>query len=172
MVYGSSCDEIAERLIRFDMKAINRTAGTPSAQAQAHGLNGNPFGWCRGLLGIALMALQAGTVRIGADARWLNKIADGIIANGTEGPLCLCHGALGQLEFLAVMADQGLLRDPQGAAAWRRQLLARIVGGDWVADSGHRLESPGLMVGLAGTGYSLLRAARSQSLPSVLTIEV
>jgi type 2 lantibiotic biosynthesis protein LanM len=166
----NSCGETAGRLIRSDVEAIEKPAPEKSAYDQAQGHNEPRLGWCRGVLGIALLALQGKNVHIGLGTAWFEDIADDIIANGTDGPLCLCHGALGQLEFLAAMAERGMLRDPQAAAAWRRQLLARLAGGDWVADEGHRLESPGLMLGLAGTGYSLLRAARSQSIPSVLTL--
>lgn len=165
----NSYDEIAGRLIRFDMEAIDNVEPQASAHEQAQGHDEPRLGWCRGVLGIALMALQPRTVQFDLSTAWFEDIADDIIANGADGPLCLCHGALGRLEFLAAMAERGMLRDPQAAAAWRWQLLARLVSGDWVADNGHRLESPGLMLGLAGTGYSLLRAARPQSIPSVLT---
>lgn len=163
-------DDAARRLIGFDVEAFDDTAPKPSASQEAHALEGDRLGWCRGLLGIALMTLQSKSAHVVSDSVWLEAAAAEVIAGGCDGPLCLCHGALGQLEFLEVMAEQGLLRDRQGAAAWRWRLLARIVDGDWVADTGHRLETSGLMLGLAGTGYSLLRVARSQSIPSILTL--
>jgi lantibiotic modifying enzyme len=54
---------------------------------------------------------------------------------------------------------------------WRAALLGEIVGGHWVADWAHALESPGFMLGLAGTGYSLLRQAAGNRVPSVLVLE-
>jgi lantibiotic modifying enzyme len=107
---------------------------------------------------------------VDADAAWFNEIANHIIAGGSDGPLCLCRGALGHLEFIDVLAERGRLRDAAGAATWRRQILARLISGDWVADEAHCLESPGLLLGLAGTGYSLLRAAARGAVPSVLTL--
>jgi hypothetical protein len=75
------------------------------------------------------------------------------------------------MEFLATMGERGMLQNRKAADEWRRLLLARLLSGDWVADEAHSLESPGLMLGLAGTGYALLRANYPQQIPSVLTVE-
>ena len=98
-------------------------------------------------------------------------MVDDIIAMPADAPLALCHGVLAHLEFMAEAMRHRLVRDRAAAAAWRQRLLGRVIGGDWVADTMHRLESPGLMLGLAGTGYTLLRAARPDRVPSVLTLE-
>jgi lantibiotic modifying enzyme len=119
------------------------------------------------------MALQepaCGIFGSGLDFRF-RRIANDIISAGTDGPLCLCHGALGYMDFLAAAAKRGVLDDLGAAAAWRSRLLARLMDGDWVADSSHRLETPGLMLGLAGTGYSLLRTSQPQRMSSVLTLD-
>ena len=162
-----ACGKAAEVLTKFDVDAIDTE--TRQQRARSRLLDHARLGWCRGLLGIALMSLAANK-RADADTAWFEDLANDVITAGTEGPLCLCHGALGRLELMAAMAERGRLRDPQAAAAWRRQLLGRLLSGDWVADETHRLESPGLMLGLAGTGYALLRAARPRSIPSVLTL--
>jgi lantibiotic modifying enzyme len=75
------------------------------------------------------------------------------------------------MEFLATAAQRGVLDNLKAAGEWRRLLLARVISGDWAANIGHSLESPNLMVGLAGTGYALLRASCPQRIPSVLTVE-
>ena len=75
------------------------------------------------------------------------------------------------MEFLATMAERGVLQNLNAADEWRRLLLARLLSGDWVADEAQSLESPGLMLGLAGTGYALLRASYPHRIPSVLTVE-
>jgi len=102
---------------------------------------------------------------------WLQRVADEIITFGIEGPLCLCHGALGHMDFLGTMPERGVLQSLKAANKWRRLLLDRLLSGDWVADEAHSLESPGLMLGLAGSGYALLRACYPQRIPSVLTLE-
>ena len=162
--------DAAIRLIRDDVEAIDTNASTSAMSMNRHLHSDARLGWCRGALGIARMALLTNVADGGVDADWLNGIADEIIAQGTDGPLCLCHGALGQLDYLMALSERGLLRDRTGAASWRQKLLTRIVDGDWVADQCHRLESPGLMLELAGTGYALLQAAQPEALPSILTL--
>ena len=44
-------------------------------------------------------------------------------------------------------------------------------GDGWVADWAHTLEIPGLMLGLAGTGYGPLRQAAGERVPLVLALE-
>jgi type 2 lantibiotic biosynthesis protein LanM len=163
----------AIELLRFDWKAIDKRHSESTQFNRGDGRSAPHLGWCRGRLGPALAALQvaptAMIIRSGEDYRF-RRIADEIIGLGVDGPLCMCHGALGHMEFLAAAAEHGVVSDLSSAATWRRRLLARLNGGDWVADEGHRLESPGLMLGLAGTGYSLLRVAQPQRTPSVLTL--
>jgi lantibiotic modifying enzyme len=164
----------AIELIRFDLEAIDALHAEPSELRAAREQNASHLGWCRGWLGAALVALQAKSSAMMMDLDQhtrFQRIANEIIGAGIDGPLCPCHGALGHLEFLAAATERGVLGDLDAVADWRRRLLARLTGGDWVADIGHGLESPTLMVGLAGTGYSLLRSARPESIPSVLTLE-
>jgi lantibiotic modifying enzyme len=84
----------------------------------------------------------------------------------------LCHGDLGSLDFLlqaAVARD-----DPE----WRetvRRTTARVVAGidhnGWICGVPTAIETPGLMNGLAGIGYGLLRLAEPETVPSVLALE-
>jgi lantibiotic modifying enzyme len=67
-----------------------------------------------------------------------------------------------------------LLGDPQ----WRPQadrLAAMVLEGidreGWHCGVPLRVESPGLMTGLAGIGYGLLRLAAPASVPCVLVLE-
>jgi type 2 lantibiotic biosynthesis protein LanM len=161
-------------LIRFDLEAIDAMRLEPTELKQISERDPSHLGWCRGWLGAALASLQAKptpeSIKPNHNTRY-QCIADEIIDFGVEGPLCLCHGALGHMEFLATAAERGLLHNPEAANEWRRLLFARLMSGDWVADYGRSLESPGLMLGLAGTGYALLRASHPQRIPSVLTME-
>jgi type 2 lantibiotic biosynthesis protein LanM len=159
----------ATRLCDFDTKTFEEVSPTAADPHRAPHL-----GWCRGWLGPALASLRnlkPGQPIAAEDASWFRLISEEIVTFGVDGPLCLCHGALGHLEFLDAMVESGCLSDPKSATAWRRRLLARLTAGDWVCDEFHALESPGLMLGLAGTGYALLRTAQPQSAPSVLTLE-
>jgi type 2 lantibiotic biosynthesis protein LanM len=164
----------ATELIKFDLEAIDAMRSKPSEPSQLRERTMPHLSWCRGWLGAALIALETeSTVESikRSQGALFQRIADEILGFGVEGPLCLCHGALGHMEFLATAAERGVLHNIDGVNEWRRLLLARLLSGDWVADNGHSLETPSLMVGLAGTGYTLLRASRPQRLPSVLTVE-
>jgi type 2 lantibiotic biosynthesis protein LanM len=164
----------ATDLIRFDLEAIDAMRPKPSGLNQLRERKVPHLGWCRGSLGVALSVLQAKPVSDSikpSQGAWFQRIADEIIDRGVEGPLCLCHGALARMEFLATAEERGVLNNVDDANAWRRLLITRLLSGDWVADDAHSLESPSLMVGLAGTGYALLRASYPQRVPSVLTVE-
>jgi type 2 lantibiotic biosynthesis protein LanM len=164
---------IPTELIRFDLESIDAMRLEPPELKQAHEQNASHIGWCRGWLGAALSTLQikSSPESIKPNRARYQRIADEIISYGVERPLCLCHGALGHMEFLATATERGALHNIEPADEWRRLLLARLLSGEWIADEAHSLESPGLMLGLAGTGYALLRARYPQRIPSVLTLE-
>jgi lantibiotic modifying enzyme len=158
-----------EDLLRKDFAIIETTPPNPSAKT-ASDHPSDALGWCRGSIGVAMAALAAHPPVVNLfDGAWLTGVAQEIARSRPNRPLCLCHGALGWLEFLG-FADRGLLGDDR-VQCWRNALLGEIVGGRWVADWAHALESPSLMLGLAGTGYSLLRQAAGNCVPSVLTLE-
>ena len=164
----------AAELIRFDLEAIDAMLLEPPELKQEDKRKASHLGWCRGWLGAALGLLQADPKAILVkenNVAWFQRVADEIINSDVEGPICLCHGALGHMEFLATMAERGVLEDLEAAKKWRHRLLARLLSGDWVADETHSLESPNLMLGLAGTGYALLRTSYPQRVPSLLTVE-
>src|SRR5438270_11507498 len=126
-----------------------------------------------GALGIAMAALGTrAPVTDLFDAAWVAGVAQDMARTRPSRPLCLCHGALGWLEFLR-FADRRRLGDDhmKEFEARRNALLCEIVGGRWVADWAHALESPSFSLGLAGTGYSLLREVAGNRVPSVLLLE-
>jgi lantibiotic modifying enzyme len=154
----------AEALIQKDFEII---------ESSPRNAIGDPLGWCRGSLGVAMAALGAHEpVTDLFDTTWKKGVIQEIALAPPRRSLCLCHGALSQLEFLQLVSSQlnceGLTTE---AESWRRALLGRIVGGNWVANTAHTLELPGLMLGLAGTGYSLLREVLGKGIPSVLALE-
>jgi lantibiotic modifying enzyme len=84
----------------------------------------------------------------------------------------LCHGDLGNLELL-LQASQ-TLNDPQ----WKTQvdrlaaiILESIEKHGWLCGVPLKVETPGLMNGLAGIGYGLLRLAEPTQVPSILVLE-
>jgi lantibiotic modifying enzyme len=83
----------------------------------------------------------------------------------------LCHGALGNLDLL-IEAQVRLGRSDlqphiHDSAAI---IVADMCHNGWRCGNPLGVESPGLMTGLAGIGYALLRLAEPTHVPSVLAL--
>jgi lantibiotic modifying enzyme len=128
--------------------------------------------WCRGAPGIGLGRLAG--LRYLDSGRVRMEISDAVkatIKSGFGGAHCLCHGDLGNLEFLAVAAarfgDVPLRRDVAQIAAG---VIRGIDERGWRCGTPREVETPGYLTGLAGIGDGLLRVAETR-LPSVLMLE-
>jgi type 2 lantibiotic biosynthesis protein LanM len=128
--------------------------------------------WCHGAPGIGLgrllclRYLDDGNIRAEIAAALKTTIAHGFGSNH-----CLCHGDLGNLELL--LQASRTLPDPH----WGTQLehfqsviLESIEQRGCLCANPLGVESPGLMTGLAGIGYELLRLAAPTCVPSVLAM--
>ena len=93
------------------------------------------------------------------------------LAHGFGRDHTLCHGDLGNLEFVSEAA-RAFPESPWGADAGRLTagILDSIARDGWLCGNPLGVESPGLMTGLAGVGYGLLRLAEPARVPSVLTL--
>jgi lantibiotic modifying enzyme len=128
--------------------------------------------WCRGAPGIGLGRLAG--LRYVDSWRVRSEILDAAKAtlkSGFGGSHCLCHGDLGNVEFLAVAAarfgDVPLRRDVAQIAAG---VMQGIDERGWRCGTFREVETPGYLTGLAGIGDGLLRVAETR-LPSVLMLE-
>jgi lantibiotic modifying enzyme len=128
--------------------------------------------WCRGAPGIGLGRLAG--LRYWDSWRVRSEILDAAKAtlrSGFGGSHCLCHGDLGNVEFLAVAAarfgDVALRRDVAQIAAG---VMRGIDECGWRCGTVREVETPGYLTGLAGIGDGLLRVAETR-LPSVLMLE-
>ena len=130
--------------------------------------------WCHGAPGIGLSRLRALRFRTHADdVRDIELAVEHTCATAfVSGQHCLCHGDLGSLELLRE-ASAAL-----GRREWHARLEAQLCmtlgsldayGGICATPSD--TETPGLMVGLAGIGYGLLRQANPGLVPNVLIAE-
>jgi lantibiotic modifying enzyme len=83
----------------------------------------------------------------------------------------LCHGDLGNLDLLIEAKVRLGRADLQSHI---NDIAARIVAdmrqNGWRCGNPLGVESPGLMTGLAGMGYELLRLAEPTCVPSVLSL--
>jgi lantibiotic modifying enzyme len=124
----------------------------------------NP-GWCSGDAGTTLARLSAGAP---ADLEaYLRTAADRPVL----ADLSLCHGELGAVEPLLWLAER---EHPAIEAVRRRRaglVLAAVQQYGPHCGTPRGVTSPGLLTGLAGIGYGLLRLGFSGQIPSVLLLE-
>jgi lantibiotic modifying enzyme len=128
--------------------------------------------WCHGSPGIGLARLltlhSLDDERIRAE---IQTALDNTLARGFDLNHCLCHGDLGNLELLLQAA--GRLDDPALPSRISRtasKIVESIHKDGWLCGTPSGVESPGLMIGLAGIGYGLLRLAQPDRVPAVLTL--
>lgn len=149
-----------------------RAAYTP---VMSHGL-----AWCHGAPGIGL-TLLASRELAGDDSETRLKAALHATLSGVSVVSdSLCHGVLGNAEFVR-LAQSHLTGEGATALAGRsgdavdryvEKALVRIAHGDWRCGTPGYVSTPGLMRGLAGIGYGLLRLIDGHSVPNVLLLDV
>lgn len=129
--------------------------------------------WCHGAAGIGLGRLRSLShlddteLRQEIDTALRTTLTQGFGMNHS-----LCHGDLGNLEFL--LQASIILDEPQWQAQVNRLssiILESINQRGWLCGVPLGVETPGLMTGLAGIGYELLRLAEPMQVPSVLLLE-
>lgn len=152
-----------------------RRAGTLSTAGRAG------YGWCRGAAGLAL---AHSALAPDAPTRHIPAPGDPHPPDGGPGPafcpdeavrlltdrpllgdLSLCHGELGVAEAVHGIAPGSAVRRHLG-----RVLDAVDRYGPSCGTPGN-VPTPGLLTGLAGIGYELLRLAGTARVPSVLLLE-
>jgi type 2 lantibiotic biosynthesis protein LanM len=128
--------------------------------------------WCHGAPGIGL-------ARLGSLSQLDDPLVQGEIevalrttlASGFGQTPTLCHGDLGNLDLLleasAVLGDSRWQEEANRRAG---SILKGIETNGWLCATPLRVESPGLLTGLAGIGYGLLRLAEPGRVPSVLNL--
>lgn len=128
--------------------------------------------WCHGAPGIGMARLASlpyhddAAIRTEIDAAVQTTFKEGFGRNHS-----LCHGDMGNLETLLLatqLLPQYYSRD--AVDALQAALLESVQVQGWQSGIPYPLETPGLMLGLAGTGYALLRLADPDRVPSLLTL--
>jgi class II lanthipeptide synthase len=131
------------------------------------------WAWCHGAPGMGLVRLEAlGSID---DPEVAADLASALISTALLGfgsNDSLCHGDLGNLELLLRAQELDYVGEWEDAlAAHSARLVARLSQGDWRCGTPGGVETPGLMTGLAGIGYELLRLAAPERVPSLLALE-
>ncbi|HKV38881.1 MAG TPA: type 2 lanthipeptide synthetase LanM family protein [Blastocatellia bacterium] len=128
--------------------------------------------WCNGAPGIALGRLRSLARLEDSGIRADAEIAlNSIVKSEFSSSHCLCHGALGNVDPLieaSLSNDGSRWLQPRARAA--SYVLNSIRTSGWVCGAPLAVETPGLLTGLAGIGYGLLRLADPLTVPSVLAL--
>lgn len=148
----------------------SRPESTPAEKEDRAALS---VAWCYGAPGIGLARLRLlrrfehPLLREDLSVAVKTTLAHGFGTNHS-----LCHGALGNLDFLlqasealddAALRDE--LEDRQGA------VLDSMARDGWLCGLPLGIESPSLLYGLAGIAYGLLRLADPAQVPSLLALD-
>ena len=155
-----------------DLRSEFSSSATSNQQTGQQESNSYMVAWCHGAPGIGLARLASleyiddAALHSEIDAALQTSLAHGFGLNH-----CLCHGDMGNLEF--VLSATRLLSLPQYEEQVQHltsMLLDSIERHGWVTGVPLGVETPGLMIGIAGTGYALLRLACAERIPSVLQL--
>jgi type 2 lantibiotic biosynthesis protein LanM len=158
---------------QFSQEAQNGSNLCTSEQMEGSLEKSYAVTWCRGAPGIGLARLKS--LRYLDDDTAREEIALALQTTLTHGfhlNHSLCHGDLGNLD---VLFTAGQLLDDEHyrteAARLTAMVLDSIERQGWCTGVPLGVEVPGLMMGIAGIGYQLLRLARPDLVPSVLALE-
>nr|WP_246410197.1 type 2 lanthipeptide synthetase LanM family protein [Granulicella aggregans] len=130
--------------------------------------------WCHGAPGIGLsrLAFLQSSKAHSELERELRHAMNSTIRRGFGRNHSLCHGDLGNLELL--LGYSNYENSELANFVYRSKLtevVASVERSGFLCGTPEHIESPGLMTGLAGIGYGLLRMLRPAEVPSVLLLE-
>lgn len=153
-------------LRKFDLEAEKASSSPPGEEGIGEKFS---CAWCHGASGIGLARLaclegmEDSISRAEIEAAYATTLQEGFGLNHS-----LCHGDLGNLEFLLLAAAR--LDQPKYKAALTHftcGVLESIQIRGCRSGVALGVETSGLMTGLAGIGYGLLRLAYPAKVPSV-----
>jgi type 2 lantibiotic biosynthesis protein LanM len=136
--------------------------------------NGGGFitAWCHGAPGVGLGRLHSlGQINDEEIQSEIRVALKSTLSHGFGQNHSLCHGDLGNLDFLIQAAE--ILKDAELKTQVDRRaaiVLESMKQHGWRCGVPMGVETPGLMTGLAGIGYGLLRILEPTRVPSVLVL--
>ncbi len=170
----------ALRALQYERSLFSATEGNwpdlrdlrPHSSAATDEGNRFVMAWCHGAPGVGLgrlLCLQhAHNDEIHSE---IGAALETTLARGFGANHSICHGDLGNLELL--LTAHLTLREPRYKAELNRMaaiILENAEQNGWRCGNPAGVEAPGLMTGLAGIGYQLLRLAEPARVPSVLAL--
>ena len=130
--------------------------------------------WCHGAPGIGLARIDSPNRH--RDKRTQTEIEIALNTTLEKGfglSHCLCHGDFGNWETLnATLNFDSELISKEELISASNSIYHHYMTHGTITGSPNGIEVPGLMLGLAGIGYGLLRMADPDQVPSVLLLEI
>ncbi|MGC5328581.1 type 2 lanthipeptide synthetase LanM family protein [Brevibacillus sp. SYSU BS000544] len=151
----------------FDAEDMNWKSGLRSRENVP-----NAFHWCTGTSGIALgRALIPRSMRNDELEQDYQIALKQTIENGLDRGNCMCHGDMGNLDVLLVIAELHQDQDLR-EFAYHQAVRMTTLSFENQKNSAipEEVEQPGLFDGLAGIGYGFLRFANPSHVPSILSL--
>ncbi len=153
---------------QYSAAAGNWAENAPGSEQET----GPSMAWCYGAPGIGMARVAAVKQLVHPIIRKdLDRAIRATLSRGFGANHSLCHGDLGNLDFLLqacqVTGNPDLAMRVDELA---NQILASMKKYGWLCGVPLAVESPALMNGLAGICYGLLRMARPDRVPSVLVL--
>ena len=129
--------------------------------------------WCHGAAGIGMTRVLASRLLDSTEVRTDLEIALEItLERGFSMNHSLCHGQLGNLDLLLQALDGPLAETAlDGLERVVPAIVSSFERGYWLCGTPRGIETPGLLTGLSGLGFGLLRLAAPERVPSILTLE-
>ena len=166
----------AAKPLEYENSVFSADLGNwPDFRTDSVGVSGVPsyaLDWCHGAPGIGLARilslpeLDSPAIRHDIEVAIHTTFEQGLGRNH-----CLCHGDLGNLETLL----QGSIRvtgngfQVQYVRA-RQQVMSSLKTNGPLCGTPQCVETPGLMTGLAGIGFGILRSVAPARIPNVLSL--
>lgn len=130
-----------------------------------------PFYWCNGETGYGFMKLLLIKMNFQNDLSLneIKTIVENTLEFGISSNFSLCHGALGNLDFLFQVAENSPDSNLSSKIEKYIHLISISILNDKIlTGSMYNLNQPNLMTGTSGIGYQLLRFLKPSVLPSIL----
>ena len=129
--------------------------------------------WCNGASGIGLSRLLIRNLIEDSELDDELEIAlKTTLAKGFGKNHSLCHGDVGNLEFLSKAAEfDSFSHLKHHADCIANAILSSIDEHGWICGVPNHFEALGLMTGITGIGYGLMRHTHPDMVPSILMLE-
>ncbi len=172
-----ACVKLSLAAMRFEHGLFDGPSGnwlTAGKAADGERFQDDYVRWCWGGPGVGLARLallgHCEDPFLREDAERAARVT---LSRGFGESHCLCHGDLGNHDLLlqlgAALESPAIVHGAHGALAESLR-LGRSAG--WQCGNLFNVSTPGLLSGLAGVGYGLLRAAAPAEVPSLLSLQL